>query len=79
MAGVAERLKEIHSLKEAGILSDEEYAAKKAELMKLPVMLVVGDQEAQAGTVNVRWRRATTKGEAVAVDASAIAASPGKA
>ena len=32
---VAERLKEIHSLKEAGILSDEEYNAKKAELMKL--------------------------------------------
>jgi membrane protease subunit (stomatin/prohibitin family) len=32
---VAERLKEIHSLKEAGILSDDEYNAKKAELMKL--------------------------------------------
>lgn len=32
---VAERLKELHSLKEAGILSDDEYNAKKAELMKL--------------------------------------------
>lgn len=32
---VAERLKEIHELKQAGVLSDEEYNAKKAELMKL--------------------------------------------
>ncbi|MFN3648864.1 MAG: SPFH domain-containing protein [Armatimonadota bacterium] len=31
----AERLKEIHALHEAGILSDEEYAAKRAELIKL--------------------------------------------
>lgn len=32
---VAERLKEIHELHKAGILSDDEYNAKKAELMKL--------------------------------------------
>ena len=32
---VAERLKELHELKAAGILSDDEYNAKKAELMKL--------------------------------------------
>ncbi len=32
---VPERLKEIHGLHQAGILSDDEYAAKKAELMKL--------------------------------------------
>jgi len=32
---VVDRLKEIHGLHEAGILSDEEYASKKAELVKL--------------------------------------------
>ena len=32
---VTDRLKEIHGLHQAGILSDEEYAAKKSELMKL--------------------------------------------
>jgi membrane protease subunit (stomatin/prohibitin family) len=32
---VTDRLKEIHGLHQAGILSAEEYAAKKAELMKL--------------------------------------------
>jgi membrane protease subunit (stomatin/prohibitin family) len=32
---VAERLKELHALHQAGVLTDEEYAAKKAELMKL--------------------------------------------
>ncbi len=32
---VTDRLKEIHGLHQAGILSDEEYSAKKAELMKL--------------------------------------------
>jgi membrane protease subunit (stomatin/prohibitin family) len=32
---VTDRLKEIHELHKAGVLSDEEYAAKKAELMKL--------------------------------------------
>lgn len=32
---VTERLKDIHALHQAGILSDEEYQAKKAELMKL--------------------------------------------
>lgn len=32
---VPERLKEIHGLHQAGILSDDEYATKKAELMKL--------------------------------------------
>jgi threonyl-tRNA synthetase len=33
-------------------------------------MLVLGDQEAEAGTVNARWRRARgAQGEAVAVDA----------
>ncbi|CAM4507756.1 SPFH domain-containing protein [Corallococcus exiguus] len=31
----AQRLKEIKELKDAGVLSDEEYAAKRAELMKL--------------------------------------------
>ncbi len=31
----AQRLKEIKELKDAGVLSDEEYNAKRAELMKL--------------------------------------------
>src|SRR5262245_31133285 len=46
------------------------YKIREAELSKIPVMLVLGDQEVGAGTVNVRWRHArSTKGEAVAVDA----------
>ena len=32
---VADRLKDLHELKKAGVLSDAEYEAKKAELMKL--------------------------------------------
>jgi hypothetical protein len=31
----AQRLKELHELHKAGVLSDEEYSAKRAELMKL--------------------------------------------
>jgi len=45
------------------------FKIREAELQKIPVMLVLGDQEAEAGTVNPRWRRArTAKSEAVAVD-----------
>jgi threonyl-tRNA synthetase len=46
------------------------FKIREAELQKIPVMLVLGDQEAQAGTVNPRWRRARTgKSEAIPVDA----------
>jgi threonyl-tRNA synthetase len=46
------------------------FKIREAELQKVPVMLVLGDQEAEAGTVNARWRRARgAQGEAVAVDA----------
>jgi threonyl-tRNA synthetase len=34
------------------------FKIREAELQKVPVMLVLGDQEAAAGTVNPRWRRA---------------------
>jgi len=43
---------------------------REAELQKVPVMVVIGDQEAAAGTVNPRWRRAReAHAEPVAVDA----------
>jgi threonyl-tRNA synthetase len=43
---------------------------REAELQKVPVMIVLGDQEAAAGTVNPRWRRAReAHAEPVAVDA----------
>jgi threonyl-tRNA synthetase len=46
------------------------FKIRAAELAKIPVMLVLGDQEAAAGTVNPRWRRdRDAKGEPVAVDA----------
>jgi threonyl-tRNA synthetase len=46
------------------------FKIREAELKKIPVMLVLGDQEAEAGTVNPRWRRErAAKSEAVAVDA----------
>jgi threonyl-tRNA synthetase len=46
------------------------FKIREAELQKIPVMIVLGDQEAQAGTVNPRWRRErTAKSEPVAVDA----------
>jgi threonyl-tRNA synthetase len=46
------------------------FKIREAELQKVPVMIVLGDQEAAAGTVNPRWRRAReTHAAAVAVDA----------
>jgi threonyl-tRNA synthetase len=46
------------------------FKIREAELQKVPVMLVLGDQEAEAGTVNARWRRGRgAQGEALAVDA----------
>ena len=65
------------TLREAGVrVAIDERAEKlgfkirEAELQKIPVMLVLGDQEAEAGTVNPRWRRArSAKSEPVAVDA----------
>jgi threonyl-tRNA synthetase len=65
------------TLREAGlrvVLDDRAeklgFKIREAELSKIPVMLVLGDQEAEAGTVNPRWRRArAAKSEAVAVDA----------
>jgi len=65
------------ALREAGLrVAIDERAEKlgfkirEAELQKVPVMLVLGDQEAEAGTVNPRWRRARgAKTEAVAADA----------
>jgi threonyl-tRNA synthetase len=46
------------------------FKIREAELQKVPVMLVLGDQEAQAGTVNPRWRRSRdATSEPVAVDA----------
>jgi threonyl-tRNA synthetase len=46
------------------------FKIREAELQKIPVMLVLGDQEAQAGTVNPRWRRErAAKSEPIAVDA----------
>lgn len=51
-------------LKEAGIrvkLDDESgkvgYKIRKAELMKIPYMLIVGEKEQQSGTVSVRSKR----------------------
>jgi threonyl-tRNA synthetase len=65
------------TLREAGIrvaIDDRAeklgFKIREAELQKIPVMLVLGDQEVEAGTVNPRWRRSrTAKSEAVAVDA----------
>jgi threonyl-tRNA synthetase len=65
------------ALREAGIRVGVDDRAEKlgfkireAELQKIPVMLVLGDQEAEAGTVNPRWRRTRgAKNESVAVDA----------
>jgi len=46
------------------------FKIREAELQKVPVMIVLGDQEAAAGTVNPRWRRAREgRVESVAVDA----------
>jgi threonyl-tRNA synthetase len=46
------------------------FKIREAELQKIPVMLVLGDQEAAAGTVAPRWRRAReANAEPVAVDA----------
>jgi threonyl-tRNA synthetase len=46
------------------------FKIREAELQKIPAMLVLGDQEAAAGTVSPRWRHAReAHGEAVAVDA----------
>jgi len=64
------------ALREAGVRVNVDGRAEKlgfkireAELSKIPVMLVLGDQEAEAGTVNPRWRRTRgAKNEAVAVD-----------
>jgi threonyl-tRNA synthetase len=45
------------------------FKIREAELQKIPVMLVLGDQEAQAGTVTPRWRRERAgKTEAIPVD-----------
>jgi threonyl-tRNA synthetase len=46
------------------------FKIREAELQKVPVMIVLGDQEAASGTVNPRWRRAReAQPAAVAVDA----------
>ncbi len=65
------------ALAEAGIrveldARDEKlgFKIREAETRKIPVMLVVGDQEESNGTVTPRWRRdEQRKAEAVAVDA----------
>jgi threonyl-tRNA synthetase len=64
------------TLEQAGIRAELDDRAEKlgfkireAELQKVPVMVVVGDQEVEAGTVNPRFRRAEQqRSEAVAVD-----------
>jgi threonyl-tRNA synthetase len=46
------------------------FKIREAETQKIPVMLVVGDQEEADGTVTPRWRRdAQRTAEAIAVDA----------
>ena len=46
------------------------FKIREAELQKIPVMIVLGDQEAAAGTVNPRWRRAReARAESVPADA----------
>ena len=46
------------------------FKIREAETQKIPVMLVVGDQEEANGTVTPRWRRdEQRKAEAIAVDA----------
>jgi threonyl-tRNA synthetase len=68
----------VHSaLEQAGLRAFHDGRAEKlgfkireAELQKIPVMIVVGDQEAGDGTVNPRWRRVReSRPESVAVDA----------
>ena len=68
----------VHSaLEQAGLRAALDARAEKlgfkireAELQKIPVMIVLGDQEAAAGTVAPRWRRAReAAAEPVAVDA----------
>jgi len=63
-------------LKEAGLRAtfDERgekigYKIREAQLMKIPYMLIVGDKEAQSGTVSVRSRAGGDRG---AVDLSAF-------
>jgi threonyl-tRNA synthetase len=65
------------ALREAGarVAVDERaeklgFKIREAELSKIPVMLVLGDQEVEAGTVNPRWRRGrAATSEPLAVDA----------
>lgn len=46
------------------------FKIREAELQKIPVMAVIGDQEQEQGTVTPRWRRDESRGaEAVGVDA----------
>ncbi len=46
------------------------FKIREAELNKIPVMAVIGDQEAEQGTVTPRWRRDEDRGaDAVTVDA----------
>jgi len=46
------------------------FKIREAELQKVPVMIVLGDQEARAGTVSPRWRRdREARTESVTVDA----------
>ena len=46
------------------------YKIREAELQKIPIMCVLGDQEEEAGTVSPRLRRAGEhRAEALAVDA----------
>jgi threonyl-tRNA synthetase len=46
------------------------YKIREAELQKIPIMVVVGDQEVEAGTVNPRFRREKEhRAQPVAVDA----------
>jgi threonyl-tRNA synthetase len=48
------------------------FKVREAELQKIPLMLVIGDQEVKDGTATPRWRRGlggTAKARALAVDA----------
>jgi threonyl-tRNA synthetase len=67
----------VHSaLEQAGLRASLDSRAEKlgfkireAELQKIPVMVIVGDQEAGDGTVNPRWRRVReAHPESIAVD-----------
>ncbi len=45
------------------------FKIREAEVQKIPLMLVVGDNEAESGSVTPRWRdESKTSGEAVALD-----------